>query len=44
MLSKLLENFEERVLTEIALEVIIYREQKCCQIALLLHVFEGKRE
>ena len=44
MLSKHLGTFEERDLTEIALEVIIYREQKCSQIVLLIRVFEGKRE
>ena len=42
MLSKHLGIFEERVSTEIALEVIIHCEQKCSQIAML--VFEGKRE
>ena len=44
VLSKHLGTFEERVSTEIALEVIIYCEQKCSQIAMLIHVFEGKRE
>ena len=44
MLSKLLGTFEERDSTEIALEVIIYREQKCSQIAMLIRVFEGQRE
>ena len=44
MLSKILETFREQVLTEIAVEVIIYKEQKCSQIAMLMHVFEGERE
>ena len=40
--NKLLGTFEERVSTEIALEVVIfYCEQKCSQIAILIHVFEG---
>ena len=44
MLSKHLRTLDERVSTEIALEEIGYREQKCSQIAMLIHVFEGKRE
>ena len=44
MLSKHLGTLEERVSTESALEVKFYREQKCSQIAMLLHVFEGMRE
>ena len=44
MLSKHLGIFEERVSTEIALEIKIYYEHKCSQIAMLIHVFEGMRE
>ena len=43
-MSKHLGTLEERVSAEIALKVIIYRGQKCSQIAKLLHVLEGKRE